>query len=223
VAQRKKIKGGIMPYKITGQNIENMYRRIFPSRNPYDIPEMDPCNKRMDNIKWYSFNEREKITDHKNSAVHFFIEDYQFNAIWTYPDRYVHMLKRLRAVTTPDFSVYTDMPEALKIYPAYRKQWIGKYWQEKGINVISSMSWPVGHIKGYTFAGIPAHTIIATSFVGEFDEDVAIEEFKESLKYIKPSQLFIKTNTKREYKLRKQNIDFEKIKPYIYQIHRKDD
>ena len=90
------------------------------------------------------------------------------------------------------------------------------YWQEKGVNIISSLSWGQNMIYDFTFAGIPQGTTVATSFVcDELDDEEAVEELKTVLEMLKPCKVFIKTSVKTEEQLKKW-CDFEVIPPYKF-------
>lgn len=76
---------------------------------------------------------RGKCSNPEEKAVHFFLDDYQFDTLWRNPDRYVDKLSKFRYILTPDFSTYTDFPKVIQIYNHYRKHWIGAYLQEDSI------------------------------------------------------------------------------------------
>lgn len=101
-----------------------------------------------------------------HSGLHFFLDDYRFNVVWTYPDRYIHMLRNFAAVCAPDFSIYTNMPTALQIYNHYRKHWVGAYWQSLGINVVPTISWAGPESFQWCFDGEPHGSAVAISTIG---------------------------------------------------------
>lgn len=47
--------------------------------------------------------------------VSFFIDDYQFERIWNDPYPYIERLREFPCALTPDFSLYMDIPMAIKI------------------------------------------------------------------------------------------------------------
>ena len=51
----------------------------------------------------------------KNEGRHFFIDDYQFERIWSAPDKYTCVLKGFKCVLTPDFLLYLDMPPPMQV------------------------------------------------------------------------------------------------------------
>lgn len=45
-----------------------------------------------------------------DQIVHFFLDDYKFESLWKDPESRIERLKRFRAVLSPDYSLYTEMP-----------------------------------------------------------------------------------------------------------------
>lgn len=101
-----------------------------------------------------------------DKVVHFFVDDYQFNRLWERPERYLSLLSKFEATLTPDFSLYVDMPAALKIYNIYRSRLLGQFWQQNGIKVIPTVSWAEEESFEYCFDGLPHEATLAVSTVG---------------------------------------------------------
>lgn len=55
------------------------------------------------------FNYAKTATD-RAQTLHFFIDDYQFERLWSRPADYLELVKSFEAALTPDFSLYMDMP-----------------------------------------------------------------------------------------------------------------
>lgn len=147
------------------RNYENLERRMFDGVGEYDIPKLEPTTFK-ENCDFMGFNYAASTKDRGNKGVHFFIDDYQFNRLWTNIDRYVDMLSQFRYVMTPDFSTYTDFPKAIQIYNHYRKHWVGAYLQEAGIEVIPTISWSTPDSFEWCFDGEPTQSAVAVSSVG---------------------------------------------------------
>ena len=148
----------------TQRNYENAQRMLFDGVGQYSTPVIEPTQ--FDNAEFIGFNYARSAKNPEDKAVHFFLDDYQFNRVWTDPDRYIPMLQRFKYVLTPDFSLYTDFPKALQIYNHYRKHWLGAYWQMQGINIIPTICWSDQKSFEWCFDGEPAHGIVAVSSVG---------------------------------------------------------
>lgn len=150
------------------QNILNLGYSQFESNNQWGIPDMLPCHiDGLADIPLQGFNFA--LTDkHPNSkGVHFFLHDYQFERVWKYPQRYTDTLSKFAFCLSPDFSPFSDMPYALRVYNVYRNRWCGRFWQENGLKVIPTFT--VGEIDNIDMycAGIPKHSTIAVSTMGE--------------------------------------------------------
>ena len=135
-------------------NYDNLERRIFEGVGEYGIPEIQhtPYEGGCD---WIGFNYAKSCKEPAGKGVHFFLDDYQFNRLWTNIDRYIPMLQKFRYVMSPDFSTYTDFPKVMQIYNHYRKHWVGAYLQEAGIQVIPTISWSTPDSYDWCFDGEP--------------------------------------------------------------------
>lgn len=118
-------------------NILNLAYGQFESNGKFDIPIIK--SEQIDDLKsskLVGFNFAKSCKDCSNAGVHFFLHDYQFERIWNYPQRYIETFKKFKFILSPDFSPYTDMPKATKIFNVYRNRWCGRYYQTQGIKVI---------------------------------------------------------------------------------------
>ena len=119
-----------------------------------------------DVYKRQGFNYAKTCKEPEKKGVHFFLDDYQFNRLWTDVDRYIPMLQKFRYVMSPDFSTYTDFPKAIQIYNHYRKHWVGAYLQEAGIQIIPTISWSTPDSFEWCFDGEPQGGVVAVSSLG---------------------------------------------------------
>lgn len=159
------------------RNYENLNRAKFIGAGAFDIPRIlaeVPATPQS----WIGFNYAKSCKDPANKAIHFFVDDYQFNRLWTNPDAYLDMLRRFKAVCTPDFSTYTDFPKAVQIWNHYRKHWLGAYWQGNGITVIPTISWSDESSFEWCFDGEPVGGAVAVSSVGTRLNKRAAELFR---------------------------------------------
>jgi hypothetical protein len=99
-------------------------------------------------------------------SVHFFLDDYRFESVWTSPANSLARVSRVGCALTPDFSLWRDMPIAAQIWQTYRSRWIGAYWQAHNIDVIPTACWSTEASYSFCFAGIPTGSTIAVSAVG---------------------------------------------------------
>lgn len=154
-----------------------------------------------------------KTSEDKNTGIHFFIDDYQFERCWNSPEQYLEILKDYNCVLTPDFSLYTDMAMPVKLWNIYRSRLLGQFWQRNGLNVIPTISWCEKETFDFCFDGIQKGSIVAISTIGVKKEDAAFSIWKdgvdEMIKRIKPSKIICYGG--------KVDYDFGKIEVIYYQ------
>ena len=140
----------------------------------YDLPLLDgyfaETPRRM-----IPFNMAKGHAD-AEACVHFFIDDYQFERVWRSPRRYAELLKQFRCVCSPDFSLYTDMPMAMKVWNVYRSRLIGQLMQQAGIKVIPTLSWAEEETFDFCFDGLRPGGTVAVSTIGVKKDDAASTE-----------------------------------------------
>lgn len=127
------------------------------------------------------FNYIKSTPDHEKT-VHFFIDDYQFERIWNSPDEIIERIRPFAASLTPDFSLYMDMPMAMKIWNVYRSRLIGQMMQDRGIVVIPTLSWAEDTTYEFCFDGLEHGGVYAVSTVGVMRSTAAKETFADGLK-----------------------------------------
>lgn len=136
-----------------------------------------------------------KTNKEKNVGIHFYLDDYQFERVWNKPEDYIEILKQYECIFSPDFSLYMDMPIAMKIWNVYRSRLIGQYYQEQGIKVIPTLSWAEKETFEFCFDGIPKGSIVSISTIGVKRNKEALKIWNagvdELIKRIKPSTILI--------------------------------
>lgn len=143
-------------------NFDNPFTPVYVGQ--YDIPKMKPTKTRSNSfLRFCDCNQEDKLSKY---IAHFYYDDFKFIKAWRDPDCYVDRLKQFKAVISPDFSLYTDMPKCLQIMSAYRRQWVGAYWQSLGIDVIPDVVWGREDTFDWCFDGVPKGGTVAVSSVG---------------------------------------------------------
>lgn len=136
-----------------------------------------------------------KTSENKQTGIHFFIDDYQFERIWNSPFDYVDILSQYECVLTPDFSLYLDMPMAMKIWNVYRARLVGQILQDRGIKVIPTLTWAEPDTYKFCFDGIGKGGTVATSTVGVMrdkeSKKIWVDGMKEAIKQIKPKAILL--------------------------------
>lgn len=178
------------------ENILNLGKAQYDGAGKYDIPEIKPVKKLGEIKEWIGFNYVLSDTEPEGKAVHFFIDDYQFERIWNDIDKYVDKLKRYVCVTSPDFSPYGDMPLATQIYNHYRKHWVGRYLQEHGVTVIPTIRASTDpRSKEWYLDGEPKKGIVCISSMwatkDERQRNIFLDEYKTMYDTLKPTKIFV--------------------------------
>lgn len=146
----------------------------------YDMPVIRACDFVPDELIGFNYA---KTAEDVNCGVHFFIDDYQFERVWNRPDENIERLKRFQCVLTPDFSLYMDMPMALKVWNVYRSRLFGQMCQDAGMNVIPTLSWAEPETYSFCFDGIQSGGTVAVSTVGVMRDKEAQAVFCDGLQH----------------------------------------
>ncbi len=101
-----------------------------------------------------------------NQIVHFFLDDYKFEVMWNDPLPRIERLKSHKAVLTPNFSIYSEMPIPMKIYNTFRSRWCGAFLQLNGVKVIPTLAWGGPETFWFCFDGIEKKSVVAVSTLG---------------------------------------------------------
>ena len=131
----------------------------------YQIPVLKPCYYVPEQIIGFNYVKSwRKARD--GIGVHFFLDDYQFERMWITPHRQIERLKDFSCVFTPDFSLFLDMPRAMKIWNVYRSRLIGQIMQDTGLKVIPTLSWAEEETFEFCFDGLESGGVFAVSTRG---------------------------------------------------------
>ena len=136
-----------------------------------------------------------KTNKEKNTGIHFYIDDYQFERVWNNPEKYVDVLMDYECILSPDFSLYMDMPMPMKIWNIYRSRQIGAFYQSQGIKVIPTISWAEPETFEFCFQGIPKGSIVSVSTIGVKQNKEALQIWedgmREMIRRIEPSTILV--------------------------------
>lgn len=136
-----------------------------------------------------------KTKKDKNTGIHFFVDDYQFERVWNNPEKYVGILADYDCILSPDFSLYMDMPMPMKIWNVYRSRQVGAYYQSRGLRVIPTISWAEKETFEFCFKGIPKGSIVAISTIGVKQNEDARKIWEdgvaEMIRQIEPSTIIV--------------------------------
>lgn len=174
-------------------NHYNLYEfDMYAAAGRWQMPELHPCYAMPDDLIGFNYVLSSKEFD---KGIHFYVDDYQFERVWNRPDFYIEKISRFRAALTPDFSLYADMPMAMKIWNVYRSRLIGQMMQRQGIDVIPTVSWAEEETFDFCFDGLPEGSVLSISTIGVKRDKEAMKVWKagvdEMIKRCKPKALVV--------------------------------
>lgn len=163
-------------------------RNHFDGQGIFQLPLVKKSNVDLSNIQLLGYD---KLSNNQyEKIVHFFLDDYKFEAIWNNPDDRIERLSKYKAVISPQFSIYSDMPMSMKVYQTFRNRWCGAYLQSKGIKVIPSLAWGEPDTYWFCFDGIEKGSIVAVSTIGvRKEKELFLNGYYEMLRKINPSAI----------------------------------
>lgn len=158
----------------------------------YDMPMLKPVDFVPTSLTGFNYARSAKSVD---CGVHFFLDDYQFERMWTATADNIEVLRKFECVLTPQFSLYTDMPLATQIWNVYRSRQIGQQMQDAGLTVIPSLCWSDVRSHGFAFDGIPTDSTVAVSTVGNYRNPGARQLWRdgmtEALRRLRPRKVLV--------------------------------
>ena len=163
-------------------------RNHFNGDGTFEMPKIKKEEVDLENIELTGYDKLSSSKD--NQIVHFFLDDYKFEVMWNDPLPRIEKLKLHKAVLSPNFSVYSEMPVPMKIYNTFRSRWCGAYLQQNGIKVIPTIAWGGPETFWFCFDGIETKSVVAVSTLGVRNEkDLFMQGYNEMLRRIKPSKI----------------------------------
>ncbi len=141
------------------RGLEFTSKNQFPIVQPYhgDIPE-DLC------AVYRLGKKSESLLSHLGG--HFFTNDSNFERFWTYPFRYLPLLRKLLCILSPDFSIYSNMLLMQKLWNSFRNKLMSAFYQRNNIPLIPSPSWGDLFNSDLFMEGWPKNSIIAINSTG---------------------------------------------------------
>jgi hypothetical protein len=173
------------------RNTERFLRNSFYCVGNYDMPVIYKQSFETDNLSLIGFhNTKSKDSSGIDRTVHFFIDDHKFECVWNAPAQYIGRLSQYKAVLSPDFSMYTNMPLPSQIWNTFRRRWCSAYWQANGLTVIPTVTWSDERSFEFCFDGIEKGSVVAVSTVGSRKGKKAfLNGFTELCRRLKPEKV----------------------------------
>jgi len=126
---------------------------VFPTDNDLEIPllRLDMQADFLDApvLQWGSCRGRHQIN---RGTWHGYSEDRVLEGIWRNPALVV--ATECRTCVEPNFSVFDLFPIPVVVWATYRKRWIARYWQERGVRVLVDLN-VAERYMGMNLRGVP--------------------------------------------------------------------
>ena len=113
---------------------------LFPSDNDAEIPTLDlTMQASRVEIPFLAFGEQSRtINLNWTGSLHFYVDDYRFNTVYEHPEKILR--QRPKNIVEPNFSLYAETPIAFGLQGIYKKRWIARAMQERGIRVFVDLN-----------------------------------------------------------------------------------
>ena len=200
----------------------NMFlRNDFKGKGIFEIPIIKKENISLKDLSLIGYDKLS--TNNYDKIVHFFLDDYKFESLWNNPEPRIERLSKYKAVLSPQFSLYKEIPMSLKIFNTFRNRWCGAYFQKKGIKVIPSLSWGESDTFWFCFDGIEKGSIVAVSTLGvRKEKELFMQGYHELLRKIQPSAIICYGKPFEEMKGNVIEVDYNKTnnRTKRYVIHK---
>ena len=113
---------------------------IFPTDNDAEVPllRLDMQPKFCD-IPFLCFGEQKRTYDMNGcGTLHFYTDDYRFQSVYEHPEKILQ--HNPATIVEPNFSLFNEMPVAFGMQAIYKKRFIARAMQERGIRVFVDLN-----------------------------------------------------------------------------------
>ncbi len=170
---------------IIGDCEEDEYH--FPIINKVSIKDTD-----WSIIEPIGFKNISAKTQMRNKLVLMFSYDKDLQRLWNNPLKYVPKFSEAAFISTPDFSVSPSMNYNQIRHNVYENRWLGKTWQNYGVNVLTTMQWCKPDTYDICFGGVEYGAPVIVSTLGcKNHSDVFLNGFNEMKKRINPELIVV--------------------------------
>lgn len=173
--------------------------RPLPNDWPRELSGMPIIKKQdfdvneIDKVKFDSFSNLKSIKQKDKSILLFFQYDKSMSGVWNNPMKYVSKFSGLYAITTPDYSLYTNMDRQKISENVYHNRWLGAFYQSHGFKVIPTVSWADEDTYDVCFSGIEKGSIVCISTIGcQLCKEKFISGYKKLMETVNPPLLLVK-------------------------------
>ena len=143
-------------------------RNSYEGRGKWGIPLVKKQKIALGNISLIACADTRSNDSAKNrkKGVHFFVDDYRFNGIYTNPKKSLRKYAQYAFLLTPDYSTYAEMSPWRQMESIAHSRWCDAFGQSKGLVVIPTVSWSTARCYEFCFDGIEKGSIVAIGMNG---------------------------------------------------------
>lgn len=183
-------------WKVVSSSTKKLNQNIiFESDNQWGFPDVYLSDEIPKDLVSYHNPSAKRGVDYLSDCfLHFFIDDYFFESIWTKPAALIRIANGVAGSLSPTFSVYSNAPRSMNIWNVYRNRWITRILQENNVPVVPVATWSDEDSYLYCFDGLPKNSSIAISTVGTWRKEnrvMFVNGFNKMIEVLNPSFLCI--------------------------------
>lgn len=127
---------------------------LFPSDNDAEIPTLRLDMQATDITNpFLCWGEQKRTTNLLGlGSMHFYTDDYRYTALYDHPEQILRA--NPRNIVEPNYSLFNDMPVAFGLQRIYKKRWIARAMQERGIRILVDLN-VANHFYKLNMLGVP--------------------------------------------------------------------
>lgn len=149
------------------RNSELFLRNGFEPSGEYGFPLVRKQVVDLDKVELIAYSDiSAKDVSNLHKGVHFFVDDYRFESVYSNPYRSLNRLKKYAFLLTPDYSLYSEMKPWRQIESIGKSRWVGAFWQSQGCIVLPTISWGTPSSFRFSFEAIEHNSIVAVGMIG---------------------------------------------------------
>lgn len=114
--------------------------QLFPSDNDLEVPTLDLSMQATEcQIPFLCFGEQKRTYNmNGEGTLHFYTDDYRFNAVYEHPEKILQ--HNPGTIVEPNFSLYNESPVAFGLQAIYKKRFIARAMQERGLQIFVDLN-----------------------------------------------------------------------------------
>lgn len=118
-----------------------MSDQLFPTDNELEVPVLDlNMQAREVQIPFLCFGEQKRTYNLQGSGtLHFYTDDYRFTSVYEHPEK-IYKQHNPANIVEPNFSLFNETPISFGMQAIYKKRWIARAMQQKGIGVFVDLN-----------------------------------------------------------------------------------